>query len=265
MNSTRSLNSAEPRPLGSALNSAVPRPIGSGRIPIAVVLIAVMAQPIALSADKLTGFPFQSETLVYSVNWPSGLSLGEATVTASRSDTRWNFGLALSVGIPGFPIADKYRSSAAAADLCSTELRRDIGHGNKKVVEKTTFDQAKGTAQRQTLTPDGGGKSDLSFHGCGRDALAFWFFARRELGQGRVPPQETVFFGSGYSARLDYTGAMTVPVADKPTVTDHLVAHVKGPASDFSFEVFYARDAARTPLLIKIPVSVGTISLELVR
>lgn len=252
MNSTRSLNSAEPRPLGSA------------RILISAVLIAVTALPLMPAADKLTGFPFQSESLVYSVNWPSGLSLGEATVTASHADTGWNFGLALSVGIPGFPIADKYRSSSAA-DLCSTELRRDISHGNKKVVEKTTFDQTKGTAQRQTLTPDGGGKSDLSFHGCGRDALAFWFFARRELGQGRVPPQETVFFGSGYSARLDYTGAMTIPVADKPTVTDHLVARVKGPASDFTFEIFYARDAARTPLLIKIPVSVGTISLELVR
>jgi hypothetical protein len=216
------------------------------------------------AADKLTGFPFQSETLVYSVNWPSGLSLGEATVTASPSDTGWNFGLVLSVGIPGSPFVDKYRSSSSS-DLCSTELQRDISHGKKKVTEKTTFDQTKGTAQRQTLTPSGGGKSDLSFHGCGRDALAFWFFARRELGQGRVPPQETVFFGSGYSARMDYTGAMTIPVAEKPTVTDHLVARVKGPASDFTFEVFYARDPARTPLLIKIPVSVGTISLELVR
>jgi hypothetical protein len=216
------------------------------------------------AADNLTGFPFQNETLRYNVNWPSGLSLGEATITASHSDAAWNFSLVLSVGVPGFPIADKYHSSSSS-DLCSTELQRDISHGNKKVVEKTTFDQAKGTAQRQTLTPAGGGKSDLSFHGCGRDALAFWFFARRELGQGRVPPQETVFFGSGYSARMDYTGAMTIPVADKPTVTDHLVAHVKGPASDFTFEVFYARDAARTPLLIKIPVSVGTISLELVR
>jgi hypothetical protein len=230
---------------------------------ISVVLLAVTAPLPVSAADKLTGFPFQNETLHYSVNWPSGLSLGEATLTASHSDTGWNFGLALSVGIPGFPIADKYRSSSAA-DLCSKELQRDLSHGSKKVVEKTTFDQNKGTAQRQTVTPEGG-KSDLSFHGCGRDALAFWFFARRELGQGRVPPQETVFFGSAYSARLDYTGSMTIPVADKPTVTDHLMAHVKGPASDFTFEIFYARDAARTPLLIKIPVSVGTISLELVR
>ena len=230
-----------------------------------LILITLAAAPLLPAAETLTGFPFQNETLRYNVNWPSGLSLGEATLTASKVDAAWNFALNLSVGVPGFPIGDKYRSNATATDLCSTELNREIGHGSKKVTEKTTFDQTAGTAKRQTLVPAGGGKSDLSFHGCGRDALAFWYFARRELGQGRVPPVETIFFGSGYTARMEYTGAQTIPVGDKQTVTDHLVAHVKGPASDFSFEIFYARDAARTPLLIKIPVTVGTISLELVR
>jgi len=249
-----------------------------------LILISMVAAPLLSAAetpaadtpatDTLTGFPFQNETLRYNVNWPSGLSLGEAIVTASKATANkatagkpgaaWSFELNLTVGIPGFPLADKYRSTGAATDLCSTELNREISHGSKKVTEKTTFDQTDGTAKRQTVSPAGGGSSDLSFHGCGRDALAFWFFARRELGQGRVPPPETVFFGSGYSARLEYTGAQTIPVAEKQTVTDHLVAHVKGPASDFTFEIFYARDAARTPLLIKIPVTVGTISLELV-
>jgi len=230
-----------------------------------LMLLALLAAPLVPAADNLTGFPFQNENLRYNVNWPSGLSLGEAVVTASKAEGQWDFVLNVNVGVPGFPLADKYHSLATATDLCSTELQREISHGARKVTEKTTFDQQAGTAKRQTLSPAGGGRSDLSFHGCGRDAVAFWFFARRELGQGRVPPPETVFFGSGYSARLEYTGAQSIPVAEKQTVTDHLVAHVKGPASDFTFEIFYARDAARTPLLIKIPVTVGTISLELVR
>lgn len=229
-----------------------------------LILLALVAAPLVPAGDNLTGFPFQNETLRYNVNWPSGLSLGEAVVTASKAEGRWDFVLNVNVGVPGFPLADTYHSLATVTDLCSTELQREISHGNKKVTEKTSFDQKAGAATRQTLTPAGGGKSDLSFHGCGRDAVAFWFFARRELGQGRVPPPETVFFGSGYSARLEYTGAQNIPVAEKQTVTDHLVAHVKGPASDFTFEIFYARDPARTPLLIKIPVTVGTISLELV-
>jgi hypothetical protein len=74
-----------------------------------------------------------------------------------------------------------------------------------------------------------------------------------------------VFFGSSYDVKMVYTGAQDIPVAGKPVVTDHLDVSVKGPASEFNFEIFYARDAARTPLLIKIPVKVGTVSLELVR
>ncbi len=44
-----------------------------------------------------------------------------------------------------------------------------------------------------------------------------------------------------------------------------MVVTVKGPKSDFNFEVFFARDAARTPLPVKVPLRVGTFSLELVR
>lgn len=119
-------------------------------------------------------------------------------------------------------------------------------------------------AQRATLVP-AGGKSEIDIPSCARDTLAFAYYARRELGQGRVPPADKVFFGAAYSVRMDYTGAQTITVGDKPSVTDHLVVSVKGPKSDTSFEIFYARDPARTPLAIRIPVSVGTLSVELVR
>jgi hypothetical protein len=144
-------------------------------------------------------------------------------------------------------------------------LRREISHGSKTVIEKTGFDQINNRAQRQTLVPAGGGKSEFDIPSCGRDALTFLYYARREMGQGRVAPAGKVFFGSGYEVKMVYTGAMDVPVAGKGVVTDHVNVSVKGPASDFTFEVFYARDAARTPLLIKIPVPAGTVALELVR
>jgi hypothetical protein len=95
--------------------------------------------------------------------------------------------------------------------------------------------------------------------------LTFFYFARREMGQGSVAPAGRVFFGPGYEVKMVYTGAMDVPVAGKAVVTDHVNVSVKGPASDFTFEMFYARDAARTPLMVKIPVSSGTVTLELVR
>ena len=237
-----------------------------------VFLLAIACAAPMLAADPLTGFPFQNETLRYSVKWPGGGSLGDATLTAHKADAGgWDFDMAVDVDIPVVPIADRYKASAAGVDLCSATLERKISHGSKKVTEKTEFDQKRNVAQRQTLVPAtadkpaGGGKSELALPTCGRDALTFLYFARRELGQGRVPAASKIFFGSGYDVKMVYTGAMDIPVAGKPVVTDHLNVSVKGPASDFSFEIFYARDAARTPLLIKVPVTVGTVSLELVR
>jgi hypothetical protein len=115
------------------------------------------------------------------------------------------------------------------------------------------------------VLPKDGGESDLDLPACARDALAFIYLTRREMGQGRMPPAQKIFLGSAYTVRMEYTGAMTVPVADKPTVTDHVVAYLKGPKADFNFEIFFARDAARTPLLIRVPLSMGTFSMELVR
>jgi Protein of unknown function (DUF3108) len=225
---------------------------------------AALALALAPAAVAQTGFPFQDESLHYNVNWPSGLSLGEATFTAHHTAGAWELAMTLDAGVPGFAVADKIRSSATD-DLCSLELERDISHGARQTRETTTFDQKKGEATRTTVFPLGGGTSTFSFAGCPRDAMAFLYFARRELGQGRVAPPQQVFFGSAYSVRMDYTGAQTITASDKPSVTDHLVVNVKGPKSSFSLEVFFARDAARTPLLIRVPLSEGTFSMELVR
>ncbi|MGD0772423.1 MAG: DUF3108 domain-containing protein [Candidatus Solibacter sp.] len=231
-----------------------------------ILLLALACAPPILAADQLTGFPFRNETLRYRVIWPGGGSLGDVTMTAHQADGGgWDFDMSTAVGIPVVPISDEYKSSASQADLCSSTLRREISHGSKKVIEETGFDQRANEAQRRTLVPAGGGKSEFAIPTCGRDALSFQYFARREMGQGRVPPAGRVFFGSGYDVKMVYTGAQDVTVAGKPVVTDHVNVSVKGPASDFTFEIFYARDAARTPLSVKIPVSAGTVSLELVR
>jgi hypothetical protein len=216
-------------------------------------------------ASAQTGFPFQNESLHYTINYSSGLSLGDANLTAHKSANGWDFTVTLDAAVAGFNIKDKYTSSLIGG-FCSTELERDTIHSSKTAREKTTFDQDKGTAHRQTEFPNDGGSSDINTGPCGRDALAFLYFARKELGQGRVPPPQVVYFGSPYTVQQSYTGAQNITLSDKkPEVTDHLVFSVKGPKADFSVEVFYARDAARTPLLIKIPQAVGTLSMELVR
>jgi len=228
-----------------------------------ISLAGAAALFLAAAAYAQTGFPFKDESLHYNIDWPSGLSLGESTFTATRTASGWNFAMTLNGAVPGFAVADKVRSSATA-DLCSLEFQRDLSQGSRKSREKTVFDQAKGTAHRTTLFPEGGGKSEFDIPSCARDALTFLYYARRELGQGRVPPPGKVFFGGAYSVRMDYTGAMTIPLGDKPPqVTDHLVVSVKGQKADFSFDIYFARDPARTPVLVKVPFAIGTISMEL--
>ncbi|PWU08215.1 MAG: hypothetical protein C5B51_08200 [Terriglobia bacterium] len=224
--------------------------------------VLVLALSAAVSAGAQTGFPFQDETLHYTVNWPSGLSLGDAALMAHRQGARWDLEMNLDARIPGFPIADRFHSMAGA-DLCSDEFERSTSHGARKSTEKTTYDYKTGTARRATA--NGGGSTEFTIPPCARDALAFLYFARREMGQGRVAPAQQIFFGSVYSIRLEYTGAQTITAREQQAVTDRVLVTLRGPASSANFEIFFARDAARTPLLVRVPLSVGTFSLELAR
>jgi hypothetical protein len=234
-----------------------------GAVPLICLTLAALA--LGATAPAQTGFPFQNESLHYTINYTSGLSLGDANLSAQKTANGWDFTVTLDAAVAGFNLKDKFTSSMAGL-YCSTEFERDTMHGGKSAKEKSTFDQEKQIAHRQTEFPNDGGYSDMSTGSCGRDAITFLYFSRKELGQGRVPPPQVVYFGSPYTVQQSYTGAQNVTLGDKkPEVTDHMVYTVKGPKSEFTVEVFYARDAARTPLLVKIPQAVGTFTMELVR
>jgi hypothetical protein len=234
------------------------------RTPSRLAALAAALIVPAWPAAGQSGFPFQDESLRYGINWQSGLSLGEAAMTAHHAGNGWVFTVSVSAAVPGFTLNDSYH---AVTDnrLCSQELNRTMDHGGKSGTERTTFDQAAGSAKRVTLFPAGGGESTFSILSCARDAVAYVYYAREELGQGRMPQSQQVYFGSAYTVHLTYVGEETLRVGDKPAVTDHLTVSLKGPKSDCAVEVFYARDAARTPLVIRIPAQLGTLSLELAR
>ena len=222
---------------------------------------------VLVPASAQSGFPSSDEVLSYRVNWPSGLSLGEGRMTAVHSQAskgeagRWEFELSLDAAVPGFKVSDHYRATATA-DFCSSRLVKEATHGERKTSESTIFDLHRHVAERAT---EGGGKSESSINNCPHDALTFLFFTRSELSQGRVPPAEAVLFGATYQVRLEYTGPQAISVGGKKAEADRVVAHLKGPASDVAVEFFFARDPARTPLLIRAPLSMGTFAMELVR
>jgi hypothetical protein len=213
---------------------------------------------------KATGFPNTGESLNYSLKWPGGASMGEAHLGANKSDSGWQFDFSLDASVPGFAVSDHYHSRANA-DFCSLELEKLSTHGARHTHEKTVFDYKEGSAKRTTLV-EGGGHTDIDINNCAHDGLDFIFFARRELAQGRgVPRQQEVLFGATYSARLEFAGVQDVTVGGKRHQADHINLYLHGPASDYKLELFFDRDPARTPLIVKAPLPVGTLSMELVR
>jgi hypothetical protein len=204
----------------------------------------------------------QAETLHYSINWPSQLSLGEATLTSTPGKDQWAFDLDIDASVPGFAVKE-HGHAAASSELCSAQLDKSNTHGQRKSAERVTFDQQKNTVTRQSL--NGGGSSEISVGGCARDALTFLQFVRKELAQGRVAPQQQVFYGAPYQVRVEFTGQQTIKVGEQQIGADRIVATIKGASSDITVELFFARDPARTPILAKIPAALATFTVELIR
>ena len=229
---------------------------------ILAVLVACCGRTVAQ-----TGAPPNDETLTFSVNWPSGLALGEIRVEANKKETtdaspgRWDLRFTLDAAAPGLQVAGRYRS-LATSELCSVEFEKDLTYGKRITRELTVFNPQAGSATRQTL--GGGGKSEMPIPPCAKDALAFLYYLRQEMSRGRVPTPQTVFFGGAYQVRFEYGGRQKLRIGDEPIDADRLLASVKGKASGITLEVFIAQDRARRPILARVPVPLGVLSVELV-
>jgi hypothetical protein len=231
-----------------------------GHLAAGLLLLFAVLNGLSSTARAQAGFPFERESLHYTLKWPSGLSLGDANLTAYPLNDGWSLEMTLDARIPGYSVIDQFRS-ISNQEQCSQKFERNTVHGTRKTTETTTFVSKDGLARR--ITGKGGGSTEFPVPGCARDALAFIYYARREMGQGKLTPPQSVYFGSAYSIRMDYTGAQVITAAQKTSLTDHVIVDWKGPVSSAKFEMFFARDPARTPLLIRVPSSVGTVSMEL--
>lgn len=210
------------------------------------------------------------EVLHYTINWPSGLSLGEATLRADHTSegtataAGWEFDLDLDASVPGFAIRDDYHSTASP-DMCSWQLDKKTSRGTRKSEERVTFDPAKTIAIREAVRGGKtGGKTEISAPSCARDVLTLLQFVRRELSQGRLPPSQPAFLGAAYQVRLEYMGNTAVHLGSQQIDADRFRTSVKGPASELTLELFFARDPGRTPVMVKIPLSLATFTVELI-
>jgi hypothetical protein len=220
---------------------------------------------LALLAAPATGeVPFPAgEVLRYVIAWPSGLDVGEATLSASLSEGSepvWTFTFRMDAAIPGFAVSDEFRAKAGPG-LCSARLEKKLSHGKRAAREETTFDRQARQATRKTV--EGGGSSRFEIPECPVDALTFLYHARRELARGRIPRAQTVYFGAPYKVALQSAGALQVMLRGESVDADQFTATVQGPASEVSFVFVVARDEARTPVRITVPLEPGNFTMEL--
>src|ERR1700680_837246 len=108
------------------------------KYPLGVLRLLMASLTIAAIAAPPVGPPsFDNEQLRYNINWPSGLSLGEAALSATSSklptdpSQRLHLQLDIDAGVPGFSVSDRYRSETAG-EFCSSEFARTTAHGKKK-------------------------------------------------------------------------------------------------------------------------------------
>lgn len=233
-----------------------------GRLAGGCVLLVLGVCHFALSLCG-QALPFaDGERLVYEVTWPSGLSLGEAEFQARATKQGWSFETEISANLPTMEIRDEYHSSAGP-DLCSIKLEKKARHGSQKTHESVVFDQENHTAERKTM--GGGGESEIKITPCTRDGLAFLYALRQELALGRIPPPDDINFGAQYQVSVTYAEAIEIDTGGSRGTADRVLIDLTGPASKRSFEIFFGRDAARTPLLMRVPFELGTFSLKLLK
>ena len=133
--------------------------------------------------------------------------------------------------------------------------------GRRSADETTTFDQQAGKATRQTKN---GGKSEFDIGNCARDALDYFQFLRRSLSQGTLPPHQTVYYGAGYKVSAQFIGTQTVRVGGAAVEADQLAITIKGEKTDITVQAYFDKQPSRRLILLKVPLSLATFSMELV-
>jgi hypothetical protein len=252
-------SAVKPTPVPAPVKPAAtaPAPVKPGANP-STATPSTATTPAAVAAKPKAS---KAESLKYNLNWPTGLSLGEAILSSSPSEALLNFAFQMDVSVAGFSISESV-DSRSTPEYCSTLLYKRGTRGKRKIDERTEFDAAKMTAVRRT---EGGGKTELSTSACAKDALTFLFFLRRELAAGRLPPQQKVYYGGAYNVSVKFVSTEKMRVGEESIEVEKIAATVKGPASEVTADLFFAKDATRTPVLVRVPLKAGEFKLELIR
>lgn len=201
------------------------------------------------------------ERLEYTITWPSGLPVGRAEFRARDLDPGWRFEMTLRASLPQIEIDDAF-VSRTDAEMCSETFEKHVRHGAKRAHESLRFGPRE--LERTNLeAPASELPGRVPVAGCARDALAYLYFLRRDLAAGRIPAPGNIYFGAGYRIRLEFVRTRWLTVSDERRLADEIRVVVRGPASEHAFSAYFARDPARTLLLVRADFEEGPFSMRL--
>ena len=140
---------------------------------IVMLPLLLLDVPHALSAEK---FPWpEGEKLEMEIFWPSGVTMGEATLQASSAKDAQFFSAQMEVVLPQGRMLYKF-SSITDSNLCSREFHQSVERGRKFWEEVSRFDAESGKA---SVSRDGQTR-ELPAGKCVRDPLAYLYYYRAQ-------------------------------------------------------------------------------------
>jgi hypothetical protein len=229
-----------------------------------LLLLLCPASLAAQSASNSWPVLASPEKLNYNLMWPSGISLGEAVLQASRGGNEIRLEATVIADLPQYHVAYTF-TSVTTEELCSIRFRQILREGSGTVDDSYEFDQQKHQVRR---TRNGRAPTTASISVCARDPLALLYFFRQQLALGKMPvgtPEAagTFYLGGDFTVRYDAITPEGVPLGSKEPPGDRFLIRVEGAQTAPSFEVWIRPDPSRAPVAVKIQFSLGTFSAEL--
>jgi uncharacterized protein DUF3108 len=199
------------------------------------------------------------ETLKFRVLWPSGLSLGEAILSASFEHGTARLEMILEADLPIHNLSAKLSSTATEEGLCSLLYHKKTTEGPKASDEDVEFDQKAHLAKR-TMN---GQISSLAIPECARDPLTFLYYFRNQLAAGLAATPASIYLGPEHGLEIRRIGPEKVVVGGRERSAEKFSLTYRRPRRASSFDLWFSSDSRREPLLVRLPSSLATFSAEL--
>ena len=203
------------------------------------------------------------ERLIYNLLWPSGLSLGEAVVQASRAGKEIHLEASVIADLPQHHV--NYTFTAVADEqLCSLRFRQRLREGTHSWDETLEFDQEKHLVR----STKAGKVSERPIPNCARDPLTLLYHFRRQLAFKQLPigtPEAVGAFhlDADYSVRYEAITPETVKLGTKSWEGDRFLITYAGPEGRDSLEVWIRTETSRTPVAVRMSFPLAIFSAEL--